>query len=417
MTDAPRVSGPPRRISQVEFVAMMAVLFATIAFSIDSMLPALPDIAAEFTPEAPNRAQLVLTVFLLGMGLGTLLAGPLSDSFGRKGTIIASVGLYIAGAVAAVFATSLELLLAARLLQGIGAAGPRIVSTALVRDLYSGREMARIISFVMTVFVMIPAIAPLIGTFIIAGFGWRGIFWAFVVFGLCGATWLHVRQAETLPPDRRRPLEVAGLKAAFAEVVANRMVRLYIVVLALGFGQMFALLSSIQQVYFEVFGKVESFPWWFALCGVLSAGGTILNATLVMRFGMRRIAIAAYASQTAIAGTLAVLSLGGLMPAALAFPAFFLWSTSVFFIAGLTFGNLNALALQPLGHVAGMAASVVGAMATVSAAAIATPIGLAFDGTIVPLAVGTAICSSLAWWLMRKSREEDPTPRTEIPRH
>jgi len=417
MTDTPRAGHQPRRIGQVEFVAMMAVLFATIAFSIDSMLPALPVIAAEFSPDAPNRAQLVLTVFLLGMGFGTLVAGPLSDSYGRKATIIASIGLYIAGAVAAVYATSLEMLLAARLVQGIGAAGPRIVSTALVRDLYSGREMARIVSFVMTVFVMIPAIAPLIGTFIIAGFGWRGIFWSFVLFGLFGASWLHLRQAETLPPERRRPLEVAGLKAAFAEVVAHRMVRLYIVVLALGFGQMFALLSSIQQVYFEVFGKVESFPWWFALCGVLSAGGTILNATFVMRFGMRRIAIAAYASQTAIAGTLAALSLADAMPEALAFPAFFVWSTSVFFIAGLTFGNLNALALQPLGHVAGMAASVVGAMATVSAAAIATPIGLAFDGTIVPLAAGTAICSSLAWWLMRKSREEDPTPRTEISRH
>jgi len=416
MTDTPQTAPARKRIGQVEFVAMMAVLFATIAFSIDSMLPALPEIAAEFSPDDPNRAQLVLTAFVFGMGFGTLFAGPLSDTFGRKTTITAAMALYLVGSLLAVYAPSLEWLLAARVVQGLGAAGPRIVSMALIRDLHAGREMARIVSFVMTVFVMIPAVAPLIGTFIIAGFGWQGIFWAFVAFGLVGVTWLNLRQEETLPPERRRPLEAAALRQAFAEVVAHRMVRLYIVVLTLGFGQMFALLSSIQQVYFDIFGKVESFPWWFALGGVLSAGGTILNATLVMRFGMRRLAIAAYASQTVIAGALALLSVTGLMPAALAFPAFLFWSTSIFFMAGLTFGNLNALALQPLGHVAGMAASVVGALATVGAALIAAPIGLAFDGTIVPLALGTVVCSSISWWLMRKSREEDPEPQ-KIVRH
>jgi DHA1 family bicyclomycin/chloramphenicol resistance-like MFS transporter len=155
---------------------------------------------------------------------------------------------------------------------------------------------------------------------------------------------------------------------------------------------------------------------WFAATGLLSGGGTILNATLVMRLGMRRLAIAAYGAQTVISGALLVVTLAGLLPPGLAFPAFFVWSVSVFFMAGLTFGNLNALALQPLGHIAGMAASVVGALSTVGSVILAVPIGLAFDGTIVPLAAGTFVCSALALWLMRWSREADPEPRTVVPR-
>jgi MFS transporter, DHA1 family, multidrug resistance protein len=415
MTDAPQTLGRGKRIGQGEFVAMMAVLFATIAFAIDAMLPALPEIAAELSPDAVNRAQLVLTAFVMGMGAGTLIAGPISDAVGRKPAITAFIGLYIVGAVMAAVSTSIEVLLAARVIQGIGAAGPRIVSMALVRDMYEGRAMARIMSFVMMIFVLIPSVAPFIGALIIAGFGWRGIFGAFVIFGIVGATWLNLRQEETLPPEGRRPLQVAPLREAFVEVLSNRMVLLYIVVLTLGFAQMFAFLSSIQQIYAETFGKAESFPVWFAVAGVLSAGGTILNATLVMRLGMRRLAIAAYAAQTAIAGALLVASVAGLMPDWLAFPAFWVWSISIFFMAGLTFGNLNALALQPMGHIAGMAASVVGSISTVGAVFIAAPIGLAFDGTLVPLAAGTFVCSGLAWWLMRWAREADPEPKRMVP--
>jgi DHA1 family bicyclomycin/chloramphenicol resistance-like MFS transporter len=408
MTDVPQAAGRGRRLSQGEFVAMIAVLFATIAFSIDAMLPALPEIAAELTPDAVNQAQLVLTTFVLGMGLGTLVAGPLSDSVGRKRAIIGFVGLYIVGAIAAAMATTIEMLLLARLVQGLGAAGPRIVSIALVRDLYEGRTMARIMSFVMMIFILIPAVAPSIGALIIAGFGWRGIFGAFVLFGILTVLWLGLRQEETLAPENRRPFRAGPLWEAFTEVLRNRMVLLYIVVLTLGFGQMFALLSSIQQIYSETFGREETFPLWFAATGLLSGLGTIVNATLVMRLGMRRLAITAYAAQTVISGLLVAAEVTGIIPPGIAFPVFFAWSVSVFFMAGLTFGNLNALALQPMGHIAGMAASVVGALSTVGSVIIAAPIGLAFDGTIVPLTVGTFVCSVLALWLMRWSREAEP---------
>jgi DHA1 family bicyclomycin/chloramphenicol resistance-like MFS transporter len=399
-----------------EFVALSAMLFATIAFSIDAMLPALPQIAADLSPTDANRAQLVLTAFVLGMGIGTFFAGPISDRLGRRTTITAGIALYIMASLWAMTAQSLEALLVARVIQGLGASGPRVVTLAMIRDLYEGRRMAQVVSFVMTVFILVPAFAPTLGAGILALTGtWQGIFGAFIVFGLAGGLWLNLRQPETLPLEARRPFRAGPLLAAAREVLTHRMVLLYIAVLSLGFGQMFALLSSIQQIYDATFGRGTNFPFWFMATGLLSAGGTILNATLVMRLGMRRLAITAYAAQTAIAALLLALWGTGLMPGWLAFPAFFFWSTSIFFMAGLTFGNLNALALQPMGHIAGMAASVVGAISTVLAVPIAAPIGLAFDGTPVPLLAGTAVCSGLALLLMRKSRELDPEPKRRPP--
>lgn len=407
MRDTPPASTPEspaiRRLAMPEFVAMLATLFATIAFSIDAMLPALPQIAAELVPGDVNRAQLILTSFVLGMGVGTLFAGPISDATGRKIAITGGFALYILGAVLAWRAQSIEMLLLARFLQGLGAAGPRIVSLALIRDLYQGREMARVTSFVMMIFILIPAVAPSIGAVVIAFTGWRGIFGAFIVFGLIGVLWLNLRQPETLPPERRRPLTVISLAAAAREVLADREVRVYTVVMTLGFGQMFAVLSSSQQLFSQTYGRGESFPLWFAGMALLAGTGSILNARFVVRLGMRRIAVMAYMMQTWISAAMLLLALTGALPAWAEFPAFFFWVTSVFFMAGVTFGNLNALALQRMGHIAGMAASIVAAVSTILAVVIAAPLGLMFDGTAMPLIVGVLVCSAIAWWLMRRT--------------
>lgn len=402
---APDATVPQRRLPLPEFVAMLAFLFATVAFSIDAMLPALPDIAAELTPGNVNRAQLILTAFMAGMGLGTLFAGPISDAIGRKPAIYMGAAIYIAATVAAIFAQSIEFLLAARFVQGLGAAGPRIVGMALIRDLYSGREMARISSFVMMVFILIPALAPSIGAGIIWFSGWHGVFVAFILFALAGSVWLGLRQAETLPPAARRPLRIAPLSAAAREVLSDRQVMLCTLVLTLGFGQMFALLSSAQQLFGEAYGKGDTFPAWFALMAILSGIGTLLNATFVMRFGMRRIAKWAYAMQTGVSSAMLVLVLTDTLPAGLRFPAFFFWAVSVFFMAGVTFGNLNALALQRMGHIAGMAASIIAALSTIAATLIAAPVGLLYNGTAIPAMTATLICSALAWFLMGRLRD------------
>ncbi|MFN0114737.1 MAG: multidrug effflux MFS transporter [Paracoccaceae bacterium] len=402
MTDiAPTPSA--RRLALPEFAAMLAMLFATIAFSIDAMLPALPQIAAELTPDAVNRAQLILTAFVMGMGIGTLFAGPISDSVGRKPAIVGGFALYAVGALLAHQATSLELLLAARLIQGLGAAGPRIVGMALIRDLYQGREMARVSSFVMMVFMVVPAVAPSIGQVVIHLFGWRSIFLAFVIFAAAGAFWLSLRQPETLAPGHRRPLSPGSLLAAAREVLADRDVLRYTAVMTLGFGQMFALLSSIQQLFTDTYGQGVWFPQWFALIAVFSASAAFINSQLVGRLGMRALCIRAYTVQVlASVAVLAVME-SGLLSGWPAFALFFLWATGIFFMAGLTFGNLNALALQKMGHIAGMAASIVTSVATVGAVAIAAPVGLAFDGTATPVVAGAVIASGLAWVLMRRT--------------
>ncbi|WP_136649706.1 multidrug effflux MFS transporter [Paracoccus aeridis] len=389
-----------RRLPQGELIALLAFMFATVAFSIDAMLPALPEIAAELSPDDVNRAQLILTSFVAGMGLGTLFAGPISDAIGRKSAMAIGFGIYLAASAAALFTRSLEMLLVARFVQGLGAAGPRIVGTALVRDMYEGREMARITSFIMMVFMIVPAMAPSIGLAFIHFMGWKGVFGGFLLFGATGIAWFTLRQVETLPRAARRPLQLGTLWAGAREVLSDREILLCTVVIALGFGQMFALLSSAQQLFADTYGTGEQFPLWFAVLALLAATGTFINARLVMRLGMRRIARGAYGIQILISGLFLLTLATGILPQALRFPAFFLWAVSLFMMAGLTFGNLNALAMQRKGHIAGMTASVVSAVSTLLAVMIAAPVGLAFDGTALPVTVATLVCSTLAWLLM-----------------
>jgi DHA1 family bicyclomycin/chloramphenicol resistance-like MFS transporter len=390
---------PPARMGQAEFIALIAMLFATIAFSIDAMLPALPQIAAELSPDAPNAAQLILTSFVLGMGIGTLLAGPLSDTFGRKPVILAGAALYCAAAMTAYFAPTLETVLLARMVQGLGAAGPRVVSLALVRDLYKGREMAKVVSFAMMIFTLVPAIAPFIGQGIMAVTGWRGIFVAFVAFSVLSMLWFGLRQPETL--TERRPLAAAPLLAAFREVLSHRVVVISIAVQTLAFACLFATLSATQPIFDQVYGKGDSFPLWFAVIAVVSGTSSLLNAKLVMRLGMRRMITVTLGAQVVFSLGMAAANGLGLWPDGAAFAAHLVWTIGVFFMAGLTIGNLNALGLEPVGHIAGMAASVIGAISTVLSVVLAAPVGLAFNGTALPLMLGVATFAALGFALMR----------------
>ena len=385
---------------RVEFIALLAMLFATIAFSIDAMLPALPEIGADLTPDAINRAQLVVTSFVFGMGIGTFFPGPLSDVFGRKPVLLGGAALYITASIFAAYAETLELLLAARLLQGLGAAGPRVVALAIVRDLHSGREMARIMSFVMMVFTLFPALAPSIGAVIIDVTGWRGIFWAFVLFSSIASIWLMVRLSETHPRENRRPFRLKTFRAALAELFGQRVVVISIGVQALIFAMLFSMISTVQQIYDISFGRAESFPLWFGGVAIFAASGSVLNAALVMRLGMRFLITAMLSVQVVMAGvTLALFAFG--LSGTPAFALFLVWQLSVFFQMGLTVGNINAIAMEPVGHIAGLAASVIGATATVAGVLIAVPNGLMFDGTPVPLAAGIFIEAILALLLIR----------------
>lgn len=397
------------RISQSEFVALVAMLFATIAISIDAMLPALPEIAATLSPGAPNAAQLVVTSFVLGMGVGTLFTGPLSDAFGRKRVILVGSGLYALAAMACYFAPSLEVLLAARLLQGLAAAAPRTVSIAMVRDLHSGREMARIMSFAMAIFTIVPAIAPLMGQGIIALGGWHSIFLAYILFSGFTMLWLGLRQPETLAPEHRRPLHLGDLWRATGELFAHRIVLASILLQTLTLAALFGTLSSLQGIFEQQFNRADSFPLWFALIAVTSMAGSLLNTRFVMTLGMRRIVQHTYLAMLALTLlSLAILG-SGLLHGTFGFAIQILWCIGLFSMMGLTMGNLNALAMEPVGHIAGLAASVISSAATVGSVALAIPLGLAFDGTSTPLLAGVAMLVALALVLARVSLGE-PRP-------
>lgn len=397
---------PKRALKKPEFVGQMAMSFAIIAFSIDAMLPALPEIAAALTPDDHNRAQLILTSFVLGMGFGTFFTGPLSDAFGRRRIFLAGIVLYIIASIWTMLAGSLEMMLAARVLQGIGAAGPRVVALALIRDQYSGRQMAQLMSFVMMVFTLVPAFAPSFGALIVAGFGWRGMFGAFVIFALINGTWFALRQPETLAPQSYRAFRPKVLWAGAVEVLSSNIMRITIMVQTLILGCLFAMLSTVQQVFDTTYNQGTNFPIWFGAIALISGTAGLVNAALVVRVGMRMLIRIMLAVVIVVSGVFALAMATNALPESASFVFFLFWMITIFYMAGMTLGNLNAIALEPMGHIAGMAASVSSALSTVLAVMIAAPIGLTFDGTPLPLVFGVFCCVVVALGLMQFLRHE-----------
>lgn len=394
-----------QRLGKVEFITLMAMMFATIAFSIDAMLPALPSIAAEIAPGGVAQAALVMTFFVIGMGVGTFVTGPLSDAIGRKPIVYLGLAVYALGAVLSWVAPTLELMLAARVLQGLGAAGPRVVSAAIIRDLYTGRAMASILSLTMMVFLLVPAIAPLLGQVIMDAAGWRAIFPAFLIFALALLLWFGVRVNETLPQAQRRPLRWPLMKDAVRQMFAHRTVRLSIYVQTLMLMILFSILTMVQPIFETSFERADSFPLWFGAIALASGVSSLLNAAIVGRFGMRKLVTWALTAQVVVS-TVFVLWMVAEMPGVFWFYIF--WQWSVMFQGGLTVANLNAIAMEPMGHMAGMAASVIGAVSTVIGAALASPVGLLFDGTPMPLVtivLFACIVASILMQMMRRAEQ------------
>ncbi len=399
---------PTKRLPQSEFIALMAMLAATVAFSIDAMLPALPEIGASLSPNNLNNAQLIITSFVLGMGVGTLLTGPLSDAYGRKPIMLGGAVVYVAACALAWAAQSLEVMLVARVIQGLGAAAPRVVAIALVRDIYAGPNMARIMSFVMVVFSLVPALAPTLGHYIILGFGWRAIFISFMLFSVISMFWFSLRQPETLTAENRRPLSISALGQAMSEMFRHRTARLSILIQTLTFGMLFTVLSSTQQVFDITFGQGEVFHLWFGAIAILAASSSVLNARIVMRLGMRAIIKGMFTAQIVISVLTIVITLAN-APYWLALGTYVFWVTSNFFQAGLTIGNLNALAMEEMGHIAGLAASIIASISTIGAVIFAAPIAWMFNGTPLPMAIGVLLAASLALWLTNKIKRPGET--------
>ena len=388
------------RLPYWEFVILVSIMFGMIAFGTDTMLPAFPNIAKDLNLSNVNKAQLIISSFILGTGIGQLISGPISDTFGRKPIITIGLGIFIIACGIAYYAKSLELMLVARFIQGLGVSAPRTVAMALIRDLYSGRKMAQVMSLAMAIFVLVPALAPSLGQLLFINFGWRSIYIAFIFFALLGLIWLNLRQPETLPISERKKLKANEYFNAFKLVVTNASVVKYTLTLALGFGALFGYLNSAQQIFVDTFSAGMKFPLYFAIISILAAPASFINASLVMKYGMRLLATIGFALQIIFAVIILVILNTSTLADHLFLTVFVIWSTIAFFLKGLYFGNLNALAMEPMGKIAGMASAIIGASATMVGILIAVFIGLAFNGTATPVLLGYIICSTAALFLM-----------------
>ena len=361
----------------IEFVALVALLMSLVALSTDAMLPALPAIGQDLGVQHTNYTQFVITALFIGLGIGQLFFGPLSDSVGRRPAIAAGLIIFIVGCLVSVFASSLEMMIVGRILQGIGVSGPRIVTMALVRDQYSGKQMARILSFIMAMFDLVPAIAPLLGQAIMWLGGWRSIFttWCF-----CHSlVWFLLRQPETLQPAHHRPLSPRLIGQAVGEILRIRSTIAYTLAIGLVYSPFVGYLSSAQQIFQEGYSTGSLFPLYFGTASTRDRSWLVANDKLLIRFGMHQIAISAVAVVTlsSIALT-ALFAFDGLPPLWL----FMTYMLAVSVCLGATFGNLNALAMQPLGHIAGVGASLIASVAAFISVLFGTVIGQAFNGTV-----------------------------------
>jgi DHA1 family bicyclomycin/chloramphenicol resistance-like MFS transporter len=394
---AERSKAPP---GSGEFVARVALMISLVALSIDAMLPALPAIGAELGVRQANDAQLVISALFLGLAVAQVVFGPLSDSFGRKPAVYAGFAIFIAGCVLSILARGLEVMLLGRFLQGIGAAGPQIVTMALVRDQYAGRAMARVMSLAMAVFIMVPVLAPGIGQAILLVGNWRAIFVMLLAVALIALAWFALRQPETLPPARRAPFSLRGIAAGMRETFTHRAAFGYTLMAGLVAGSLVGYLTSAPQIFLVQYRTGGAFALYFGVLAACTGVAMLLNARLVMVWGMQRLCRIAL---TAVCGVSLLFfgwawALDGHPP----FWALMIYLGLAFFANGMLFGNFNAMALEPLGHIAGVASSVVGSLTTFIALTLGTLIGQSFDGTVLPLVggfagLGIAALAAMRW--------------------
>ena len=380
--------------SSVEFVALVALTTSLVALSIDTMLPALGQIAIDLRLADPNDRQLVLIAFFGGLSVGQLVCGPVSDATGRKPALYAGLALFVAGAACCALAHSFPVMLVGRALQGFGAAGPRIVSVAVVRDLHAGRSMARVMSFVQSVFILVPILAPAFGQTLLLVTNWRALFWIFVGSALLDAAWFGLRQPETLPLERRSPLSLRHVLRAGGEVLRNRITLCYTLGTGVVFGAFISYLTTSQQIFQEHYGLGKLFPVCFGVCALALGMASIVNARLVMRLGMRRLSRLAVMAEVvfSLLFLLLVVLLHGHPPLYVFLPGMMF----CFFCNGLLFGNYNARAMQPMGHVAGVAAAISGSLSGLVGMAFGGPLGRAYDGSVTSTVLGFTLASCLA---------------------
>ncbi len=393
MRDQARLAPEKRAaLSVPELVAMVAALSALNALSIDVMLPALGDIQTDFGFANPNDRQLVIVAYVALFGVAQLVYGPLADAFGRRNVLLSALVIFILGSVLCVAAPSFELFLLARALQGVGAAATRVIATTVVRDLTEGRRMAQVMSMAMTLFMIVPIVAPGLGQLILFVAPWRWIFGALLIYAVGILLWAFIRLPETLRPENTTPFRPRQIAAAYLAVLRQRQTLGYMIATTFITSCLFSYITASQQIFVDVYDLGALFPVAFASIAIAISLGTYINSRVVVLHGMRRIS-----HTMTLAFTLAAAALAAAAELELAsFWVFFVLLALTFSFFGLMTSNFNALAMEPVGRVAGSASALYGAVTASGGALLGGLIARAFDGTIVPFALGLALAGGAA---------------------
>ena len=374
------------------FVSLIAALMAVNALAVDSMLPALPDIGEALGVRDENAQQWVIVSYLLGFGVSQLFYGPLADRFGRRRVLLAGLAIYVAAATLAAFANTFDTMLAARVLQGVGAAGTRVLSVAIVRDCYAGRQMARVMSLSFIVFLAVPVLAPSIGQLILLFGPWRWIFTVLMLFGAAVLLWAWFKLPETLDPADRMPISAWRIGKGMARTLTHRVALGYMLAMTLIMGGLFGYITSVQRIFAQVFDAEAWFPSMFALSAGFMALSSLINSRIVGRMGTRRV------SHGALIGFLFFSALHSLVAWA-GFEtiwSFTLLQAGTMFFFGLIGPNFGSLSMEPLGHIAGTASSVQGFVTMVGGSLLGFFIGHQFAGTTLPMTLGFTGYGALA---------------------
>lgn len=400
------------RISSREFILLIALLMSVVAISIDALLPALGFISQDIHLDHPNQAQYLISVLFLGMAIGQLVCGPLSDATGRKKILYAGIVLILIGSGICFFAQDINTLLIGRFIQGLGVAGPYVSAISIVRDKYAGNEMARVMSLVMLIFIMVPALAPSLGQAVLLVTSWRYIFVLYIVYAVIIGVWIFMRLEETLPKEYRIPFTSRGFIDGFKEVISNHSTMCYTLCMGLFFGSFVGYLNSSQQIFQDLFNTGKLFTVYFGVLALLFGIASLVNARFVQKWGMD------YLCNRAVWGII----LSSAIFLCLQFIGspqlwmFLIYAAVLFFCFGLVFGNINAMAMEPMGHVAGIASAIIGAASSIMSMAIGTAIGQMYNDTLIPVTSGFLLLSIVALVILQlaKSRKEaDAEPAVE----
>ncbi len=383
-----------------EFITLMALYVALMAMSIDMILPALQTIGLEFGIKNSNETQYIIGILFLGFTFGQVIYGPIADSFGRKPTVYTGFIIFAFGSFLSLISHSFEAILIGRFLQGFGAAAPRIVSTAIIRDLYKGREMARVMSFIMTIFIIIPVIAPSFGQALLLVASWRMMFAIFLSISIITMIWTYFRLPETLKKQDVRPFNLKMIWKDFCSVIGNKITLKYAICAGLIFSAMVGYITSCQQIFQDYFKIGNLFPIYFGICALSIGISSIVNSMIVRRFGMKL--ISHYALIAMIVISVLFLSLLIFQNNQAQIWQFMIFTLISFFCLGMLFGNLNALAMEPMGHYAGIASAVIGFISSGTSAILGTIIGQAYNGSLMPMVLGFLFLTIAAFILQNQ---------------